>query len=104
MVLTRIVVMSVAKIFGVLNAAIGLIIGICIALFSLIGAGMTAAVQQSGAPTWIGAVFGIGAIIFLPILYGTMGFIFGAIWAALYNLFAGMVGGIEIEMRQSIAP
>jgi hypothetical protein len=30
-----------------------------------------------------------------------MGLIGGAIGAALYNLFAGMVGGLEIDVEQS---
>ena len=33
-------------------------------------------------------------------LYAVMGLISGAIGAALYNLFAGMVGGIEVEIQQ----
>jgi len=42
-------------------------------------------------------MFGVGAIIFLPIFYGVLGLVAGAIGAALYNLFAGMLGGIELE-------
>jgi len=38
-------------------------------------------------------------LIILPIFYGVVGFIAGAIGAALYNLIAGMVGGIEIEVE-----
>ena len=37
------------------------------------------------------ALMGVGAVIALPILYGVMGFVIGAIGAALYNFFAGMV-------------
>jgi hypothetical protein len=40
---------------------------------------------------------GIGALIFLPIMYGIFGFIAGVIGAFLYNVIAGVVGGIEIE-------
>ena len=32
-------------------------------------------------------------------MYGIIGFIGGAIGALLYNLFAGMVGGVEIEVE-----
>jgi hypothetical protein len=45
-----------------------------------------------------GAMFGIFAIIGLPILYGVMGVIAGGIGAALYNLFAGIFGGVEVEL------
>jgi hypothetical protein len=41
--------------------------------------------------------FGAGAIIILPIFYGVGSFIMSAIYAALYNLAAKWVGGIEIE-------
>jgi hypothetical protein len=42
-------------------------------------------------------MFGAGAIILLPLFYGMLGMVMGAIGAALYNLFAGMFGGIELE-------
>jgi hypothetical protein len=42
---------------------------------------------------------GVAMLIFLPILYGVAGFVFGAIAAAVYNLIAGIVGGIEIEVE-----
>jgi hypothetical protein len=48
----------------------------------------------------LSAVFGVGAIVILPICYGIAGLVGGAISAALYNLFAGMFGGIEVEIQQ----
>jgi hypothetical protein len=42
--------------------------------------------------------FGTGFAIMVPILYACIGFIFTLIAAALYNLIAGWVGGIEIEL------
>jgi hypothetical protein len=45
-----------------------------------------------------GAMFGVGAIIFFPILYGVLGFIGSLIGAGIYNLLAAMVGGVEIEL------
>ena len=50
-------------------------------------------------PAWLGPVFGVGAIVVLPIIYGVLGLIGGAIAAALYNLFSGMVGGIELDLQ-----
>jgi hypothetical protein len=44
-------------------------------------------------------MFGVGAIIFLPLFYGVLGLIGGALGAALYNLFAGLFGGIELETQ-----
>lgn len=45
-----------------------------------------------------GLLFGAGAIVVLPIFYGVLGFVFAGIGAAIYNLVAGWVGGIEIDM------
>lgn len=70
----------------------GLILGIIVSLISLIGG---AFVEEA-----IGSIiFGIGAIIYFPIMYGIMGFISGVIMAFLYNLIAGWIGGIEVEIE-----
>jgi hypothetical protein len=42
----------------------------------------------------------VGAVIFLPIFYGIIGFVGGLISALLYNLIARLVGGIELEVEQ----
>ena len=43
---------------------------------------------------------GIGLLyaVCLPFLYAVMGFIFGAIITALYNLIAGWTGGIQMDL------
>lgn len=42
---------------------------------------------------------GIGFLIFIPVMYATMGFITGVVGAFIYNLVAGWVGGIEVEVE-----
>ena len=42
--------------------------------------------------------FGIAFAIVMPILYGAMGFMMGAIGALLYNLLAKLIGGFELEL------
>ena len=81
---------------GALYAVVGLIGGAFFALFSLLGASFAAAQSDWGA--FIGMLFGVGAIFFFPIMYGVMGFIGGAIMAFVYNLVAGIVGGVELEL------
>ena len=48
-----------------------------------------------------GAGFGTMFALAMPVMYSVFGVIGGAIGAALYNLVAGWVGGIEIELDQA---
>ena len=99
MVITRISPMSCAKVSGLLYAVIGFLIGACISLVMMtIGSAMPQDEAWPMAPMF-GALFGIGAIVMMPIFYGIMGFVGGAIVAAAYNLIAGWTGGIELDIR-----
>jgi hypothetical protein len=72
---------------------IGFLIGVLFALLSMLGAAL--------APPEFGAfkvLFGIGAILFMPLCYGIIGGIFAAIGAAVYNLVARWVGGLEVDI------
>jgi hypothetical protein len=99
MVISKIGVLSLGKVMGVTYALLGLLIGGCLALVSLAGAGLaSAASEEGGMPAMFGAMFGVGAVIFLPIFYGVMGFIGGLIGAVIYNVVAGMIGGVELDV------
>jgi hypothetical protein len=88
-------VLSVAKILGLIHACLGLIF---IPFFLLIGlAGTLAGGQRSPFAGIIGLVFAF----LMPIFYGVLGFIMGAIGAALYNLFAKWIGGIEFQVQSA---
>jgi hypothetical protein len=99
--LNRIGVGSAAKISGVMYGSFGLIAGGIFAIFALVGAGVAgmAAEQGDAVPAFLGPLFGVGAIVLFPLLYGFFGLVMGAISAALYNLFARMVGGLELELE-----
>lgn len=101
MVIRKIGVLSCGKVSGTLYALAGLLVGACFALISLLGAGAMMAAQNDtgsgGLGGVFGAVFGVGAIILLPLLYGILGFVGGLITALLYNLVAGIVGGLEVD-------
>jgi hypothetical protein len=98
MVIRKVGIGSVVKVSGVLYALLGLVIGLCVALFAVVGLGAAAASNED-VPGWMGSLFGIGAIVMFPIMYGVMGVIGGVLMAALYNLVASITGGLEIEVQ-----
>ncbi|MGH9937107.1 MAG: hypothetical protein ACREAM_12720 [Blastocatellia bacterium] len=92
-VVKRVRVLSVGKVLGVLYALLGLLLGGILSLLSLAGA------VASGLDEGIaGVLFGVGAVVIVPLFYGGVGFIGGIIMAALYNLVASFIGGIEVEL------
>jgi hypothetical protein len=92
MVINRVGPLSCAKVAGTLYAVLGICVGAVFTLATLAGA--FASDDSAGG---FAAVLGVGAIIAFPIFYGVLGFIGSLIAAWLYNLVAGMVGGVEIE-------
>jgi hypothetical protein len=94
MIVRRVGPLSFAKITGTLYALIGLIFGACISLFSLLGSALGPKGILGG-----GILFGVGAIIALPIFYGILGFLTSLIGAAIYNLVASWVGGVELDVQ-----
>jgi hypothetical protein len=95
--ITRVSPISVAKVAFVLYAAIGLIIGAIVACAALFGA--TFAPHDADGSGMFGAIFGVGAVILLPILYGVFGALGALIGSAIYNVVASAVGGIEITVE-----
>lgn len=75
-----------AKVLGVLYTLIGVVLIPFFVLASMF------VPNESG--------FGIGVAIALPVIYGIAGFVFTAIACLIYNMVAGWVGGIEIEIDE----
>jgi hypothetical protein len=92
MILKRVGPLSVGKVLGGLYAVLGLFIGAIFALLCVLGA-------TFGGREGLPALAGVSAIVIAPIVYGTLGFIGGIIGAALYNVAAGLFGGIELEFE-----
>ena len=95
MVIRRIGPMSCARISGTLYAVTGLILGAIFSLVSMAGGFSAESSEEAG----FAAVFGVAAIMILPLLYGGLGFVGTLIAAWLYNILAGVVGGIELDLQ-----
>lgn len=102
MIVKRIGVWSLAKISGLVYGGMGLIFGAIFGLFSLVGMGMASvAANQSGGAVeaLFSMLFGAGAVLLMPLFYGLMGLVIGAITAFIYNLVARLVGGLRIDVE-----
>lgn len=86
-------VMSVAKVMGLIYGCMGLIF---VPIFLIAGVAGSVAGDKSAM---LGGVIGIVLAVLMPVFYGGMGFVTGAIGALLYNLFAGWVGGFELKLE-----
>jgi len=90
-VIRRVGPLSCAKLAGLLYLILGFIIGAGMSLFAMAG-------SFAGAPDGFFPMFmGAGAIVLLPIFYGVFGFFGTLIMAWLFNLVAGITGGIEVD-------
>lgn len=104
----RIGVLSLAKLYAVVMALFGLVVGVIYGGVLMLVGLVAGAAQQQGqgaAPAWVGGagiMVGLLMIVFMPVIYGLMGFIGGALAAWFYNLAAGVVGGIELELEPSV--
>lgn len=105
MIVKSIRVLSLAKITGTIYATLGLIFGLIFSLVSVLGVAVGSLVESAnGNPealfgTAFGLIFGLGAVIILPILYGAMGFLGGLVVSAVYNFAARTIGGLELEVE-----
>jgi hypothetical protein len=98
----RIAPLQAGKMLGVLYTCLGLIFLPFFMLAAAAGAFAQHAQGAQGAATAPGAIvagvmFGMG--LFMPVIYGVMGFILGIITAFIYNLVARWIGGIEVEVE-----
>jgi len=92
--------MTVLKHVGVLSLAkisclLGLVWGFLFGIFASVMTAALASIMPLGA---IGAGAGAMMIVFWAIFGAIAGFISGLINGFLYNIFAGSVGGITIDL------
>ena len=90
--ITRVDVGSVALMYGGILASIGLVIGL---LFAIFGSMLMSLNAKSSMPMGGGIVLAV----LLPIIYGAIGAILGALFAVAYNFIAGRIGGVKVYVR-----
>jgi hypothetical protein len=83
--LIRISVLQSSKIMTALYVLMGFI-------YTLIGIPMT--IFGDGQVRLIGIIY-----VLMPVIMGIVGFVFFVIFAAVYNLLANWLGGVEVEVK-----
>jgi len=99
MIIRSVGVMSVARIAAAIYGIFGLIAGVLLSLATAAGFGVGD--EVSSQVSWMGPLFGFGAILALPVVYFVMGFLGGAIGAWVFNNSAKAMGGLEIVVEES---
>jgi hypothetical protein len=84
-------------------AGVGLVIGVPLGLLMILfgAAIMSTSGRDAAAGGSVGIGLGLFYMIGLPIMYGVMGFIFGAIGAGIYNMASRTIGGLEMELENA---
>lgn len=89
--------LSVMRIAAICYGAIGLLEGAVFSIvFSIVPFGGNNAAHL---PRFVGLIFGGLSIVFFPIMAAVMGAIIGGLGAAVYNVAARFVGGIQVEVE-----
>ena len=90
--------------FGVVKTStiVALMYVIVVAIFFVPAAFLLAAFGRGDTSGSVVGVLGVGLLA--AALYGILGWVFTAIACALYNLVAGWVGGIEVQVERVDPP
>ncbi|MEZ6059167.1 MAG: hypothetical protein R3C19_02280 [Planctomycetaceae bacterium] len=81
--LKRVGVLSLGKVFGVMGLMVG-------------GIFVVVSLEEAQGPVEVFA-FDTAMVIVAPLAYGAAGFFSGIVYAFIYNVIAGVTGGIELE-------
>ncbi len=89
----RLDVWSVAKIYSLVSALGGFIAALLLILLSMMFGNLMQMLFPNLIVSWV-------LLIQLPLIYGIVGIIIGALAAWFYNIIAGWVGGVVIELEE----
>jgi hypothetical protein len=84
--------MSCAKTLGIIHGCIGLIF---LPFFFLAGL-ISLIAGRDSAPAGIAILF---ISLLVPVFYGVMGFVMGALMSWVYNMVARRIGGFQLELK-----
>jgi hypothetical protein len=106
--LKRIDLWSLFKVAFVLYAAVGLVAGLFYAFIMMVAGGLESLLVEEGFPEF-GIIGGALAFVLVPVFavfQGATGAVFVTIAGFVYNIAAGMFGGIRInaEVSAAVAP
>lgn len=95
-------ILSFIKLHTLLGAIVGLIIGVLysfggLAIDALATLGWITTTETPGLS--YGTILAFGALIGMPIIFASFGFVIGFVGTVLYNLFGKLFGGIEIHFK-----
>ena len=92
----RIDVLSAAKVTAALHGILGLVIGVFISFTVLL---VPMPLSARGLFAFGKGIVALLALVALPGTYLVIGFVSGALFAALYNLAVKIVGAVEVELE-----
>ncbi len=103
--LKKIAVFSFAKFQAFMGVLIGLIFGILysfggLIIDTLVSSGYITSSETPGLS--FGTILAFGALLGMPIIFGTAGFLLGIVEAILYNLFAKWLSWIKIDFERKV--
>ena len=98
-------VMPLALMLACIGAVIGLIIGVFYALFFGTIFSLIPSTAQTGVDlAFLRVIFGVGALIIMPVLGFIGGLIQGLLYAFLYNVLAPRIGGVRLRFKEDNQP
>ena len=100
----RIDLWSIFKLAFMVYAVIGLIVGVFYGFFLLLANALTSFSDEIPEFRFLGGVLGIVLIPVMAVFYGAIGSVFATIIGLLYNLFAGVVGGLRVDAQVDVGP
>src|SRR3712207_9165484 len=100
MQIKRVGVLSVAKIFTITMAALGLLIGLFYGLILMTIGAAQMNMRGGAAGVGFGVVGGFMAMPFSPLFFGAICLIAGLLLRLLYNFTARCRGGFEVRLER----